>query len=87
MREKETEEGGRGGVKKEAKKWEKEKKNWGEKRGFASALVTVTIRATAVHSSTIMSNINPYLRKFDSNFVAVQGEPSPVLFQQEKVHH
>lgn len=58
-----------------------------ELRVFVSALVTVTIRTTAMHFSTIMSNINPHLRKFDRNFAAVEGEAPPVLLHvEEKVH-
>lgn len=51
--------------------------------GFVSALVKATIRTTAMHISTIMSNINPDFRNSDSNFAAVEGEPPPALFHVE----
>lgn len=45
----------------------REKKKRARKWVIVSALVTVATRTTVMHFSTIMSNINPHLRKFDSN--------------------
>ena len=45
--------------------------------GFVSALVTVTIRTSALHFSTITSNKNPHFRQFDRKSAAVQGDAAP----------
>lgn len=54
------------------------RRNGGRRRAFVSALVKVIVRSTAMHISTIMSNINPHLREADSDFTAVE-EPPPAL--------
>lgn len=69
MRERETEEG-------VMRRW-----GWKRKQRTKSKRIVVSaiIRTTAVNFSTIMSNINPHFRRFDSKVPTVEGEPPPVL--------
>lgn len=59
------------------------KKGKGLRENGCFSHVTVTIRTTAIYFSTLMSNINPHFRKFDSNFAAEEEENPPVLFHAE----